>query len=180
MQAGDAIGMGLFTDRLVAKIPPSFGKGVYYRIIRELINPKNYGGPVDFTKVLLYVSSFLKERSLIIIVSDFIGLKEGWHRYLNILAGRYDLIGIMVRDPRDYEMPRSAGQYLVEDPYSGEKLYIDSRQYAKLYEKDAKKNLEFIRSSFEKAKLGFISLRTDQEFQEPVVHYFRKRLTLVR
>jgi len=180
MQGGDAIGLGLFTDRLISKIPPSFGKGVYYRIIRELINPKNYGGVVDFTKVLQYVSTFLKERSLIIIVSDFIGLKPGWHRYLNILSGRYDIIGIMVRDPRDYVMPRSAGQFLVEDPYTGEKLYIDSHQYARRYAEDARRNEEFIRSSFEKAKLGFISLRTDKEFQEPILNYFRKRLRLIR
>ncbi|MFC2161845.1 DUF58 domain-containing protein, partial [Acidobacteriota bacterium] len=180
MQTGDAIGMGMFTDKLVAKIPPSLGKGVYYRIIRNLSDPKNYGGDFNLTKALKYVSSFLNERSVIVIISDFIGLKKGWHRYLNILAGKYDLIGIMVRDPRDFEMPASAGQYLVEDPYSGEKLYIDSHQYAKLYAEDGKKQEEFIRRSFEKSRLGFVSLRTDKEFHEPIMNYFRKRLMLVR
>ena len=180
MQTGDAIGLGLFTDKLITKIAPSLGKGIYYRIIRELVNPKNYGGNFDFTKALQYVSTFLKERSLIIIISDFIGLKQGWHRYLNILAGRYDLIGIMVRDPRDSVMPRRAGQYLVENPYSSEKLYIDSHQYKKIYAAETRKEEEFIKRSFEKAKLGFVSLRTDQEFQEPILNYFRKRLTLVR
>ncbi|MBW2991060.1 DUF58 domain-containing protein [Candidatus Woesearchaeota archaeon] len=180
MQTGDAVGLALFTDKLVAKIPPSLGKGVYYQIMRALSNPKNYGGNFDFTKVLKYVSSFLSERSVIIIISDFIGLKEGWHRYLNILSGRYDIIGIMVRDPRDIEMPRSAGQYLVRDPYSAEKLYIDSHQYKKIYAFEARKEEEFIRRSFEKAKLGFVSLRTDEDFQEPIMHYFRKRLTLIK
>ena len=124
MQTGDAIGLGMFTDHLVAKIPPSLGKGVYYRIIRHLTEPKNYGGDFNLTKALKYVSSFLNERSVIIIISDFIGLKEGWHRYINILAGKYDLIGIMIRDPRDFEMPVSAGQYLVENPFTGEKLIL--------------------------------------------------------
>lgn len=180
MQSGDAVGLGLFTDKIIAKIPPSLGKVVYYRIIRDLINPKNYGGNFDFTKVMKYVSSFLKERSLIIIVSDFIGLKEGWHRYLNIISGRYDVIGIMVRDPRDCEMPGAAGQYFVGDPYSGEKLYIDSHQYKKIYDAEAKRQEDFIRNSFERAKLGFVSLRTDQDFQEPLMHYFKKRLALVK
>lgn len=180
MQTGDATGLGLFTDKLVTKIPPSLGKGVYYRIMRELINPNNYGGNFDFTRALQYVSTFLKERSLVIIISDFIGLKEGWNRYLNILAGRYDIIGIMVRDPRDSEMPRSAGQYLVGNPYSNEKLYIDSNQYKKIYAAETKKEEEFIKNSFEKAKLGFVSLRTDQEFQEPILNYFKKRLSLVK
>jgi uncharacterized protein (DUF58 family) len=180
MQSGDAIGLGLFTDRLVTKISPSMGKGVYYRIARELTNPKNYGGNFDFTKTLQYVSSFLKEQSLIIIISDFIGLKEGWHRYINILAGMYDIIGIMVRDPRDFVMPPTGGQFLVEDPYTSEKLYIDSRQYAKIYATETKREEAFIRNSFENAKLGFVSLRTDEDFHEPLLKYFRKRLSLVK
>ncbi len=180
MQSGDAIGLGLFNNKLVAKVPPSLGKGVYYRIIRELTNVKNYGGEFDFTKAMKYVSSFLKERSVIIIVSDFIGLKEGWHRYLNIMAGKYDIIGIMVRDPRDSVMPPGYGQFLVEDPYSNKKLYIDAHQYAKIYSSETSREEEFIRKSFEKSKLGFVKLRTDEDFQEPVLNYFKRRLALVR
>jgi len=180
MQSGDAIGLGMFTDKLVTKIPPSMGKGVYYRISRELTNPNNYGGNFDLLKVLRYVSSFLNERSLIIIISDFIGMKPGWNRYLNILSRKYDIMGIMVRDPRDIEMPKVAGQFYVEDPFSKEKLCIDSHQYAKKYAADNAKDMDFIRHSFEKAKLGFVNLRTDQDFQEPLLRYFRKRLSLVR
>ncbi|MBU1198599.1 MAG: DUF58 domain-containing protein [Nanoarchaeota archaeon] len=180
MQSGDAIGLGMFNDKLVTKIPPNLGKGAYYQILRALSNKNNYGGDFDLTKALLYVRSFLKERSVIILISDFIGLQEGWHSYLNILSGIYDIIGIMVRDPRDSFMPQSSGQYLIEDPFSNEKLYIDSHQYAKVYRKETKKEEEFIRSSFEKAKLGFIQLRTDEDFQEPIMKYFRKRLTLTR
>ncbi|MBN2459029.1 DUF58 domain-containing protein [Candidatus Woesearchaeota archaeon] len=180
MESGDAIGMGMFTDKLVAKVPPSLGKEVYYKVIKDLTNPNNYGGESDLTKALKYLRTFLKERSVIIIISDFIGLKEGWHQYLRMIAQIYDVIGIMVRDPRDFEMPKIAGQFYVEDPFTHEKLYIDSHQYAKIYENYNKRQEEVIRQSFEKAKLGFIKLRTDEDFQEPILSYLRKRMTLVR
>ena len=180
IETGDAMGLGLFTDKLVVKLPPNTGKEGYYRIVRELANPQNYGGKFDIKKVLRYIQGFLKEKSLVIIVSDFIGLEDGWNRYLNMVSGKYDIIGIMIRDPRDFKMPKSSGQFLVEDPYTGEKLYIDSGQYSKKYEQEARRQEEIVRNTFEKGKLGFISLRTDEEFQEPVLKYLRKRLALVK
>ena len=86
----------------------------------------------------------------------------------------------MVRDPRDFEMPKASTQILVEDPYSNQKLYIDSHQYSKIYAAEGAHQEAFVRNSFEKARLGFISLRTDQDFQEPLLKYFKKRLSLVR
>jgi uncharacterized protein (DUF58 family) len=180
MQSGDAIGLGLFNDKLVTKIPPNLGKGVYYKIMKELSNKENYGGNFDFVKALRYLRSFLKERSVVIIISDFIGLKPGWHNYLHIMAGIYDVIGIMIRDPRDSVMPDIPGQFLVEDPFSHEKLFIDSRQYARIYEAETRRGEEFVKNSFEKANLGFISLKTDEDFQQPLINYFRRRMAVMR
>lgn len=178
--SGDAVGMGMFTDKLVKKIVPALGKGSFYRMVRELSNKENYGGNYDLPKNIKYLSSFLSDRSVVIIISDFIGLEDGWQRYLQILAGRYDVIGIMVRDPRDVTMPETAAQYLVEDPYSDKKIYIDSKQYSKIYQEFVKKEEDSIRSAFEKSKQGFVSLRTDEDFHEPLMKYFKKRLSLVR
>ncbi|MBN2142709.1 DUF58 domain-containing protein [Candidatus Woesearchaeota archaeon] len=177
---GDAIGLGMFSDRLTTKIIPNLGKGVFYRMTRQLSDPNNYGGEYNLPKVIQYITSFLQDRSVIIIVSDFIGLPEGWHSYLNILAGRYDVIGIMIRDPRDYEIPKISGQFLIEDPYGTGKIYIDSNQYKKRFEAEVKKEEDLLRSSFEKSKLGFVSLRTNQEFHEPILKYFKKRMALMR
>jgi uncharacterized protein (DUF58 family) len=180
MQSGDALGMGLFTDKLVAKVAPNLGKGSYYHIVKELTNAKNYGGKFDFVQALKYVSSFLKERSLVIIISDFLGLKKGWNRYLNILSGRYDIIGVMIRDPRDFKLPHAPGEYFVQDPYTDEKLLIDTKQYKKLYERESAKHEKFVRNSFEKSKLGFISLRTDRDYHQAIIDYFRKRMRVVK
>ena len=180
LNGGDAVGMGMFTDKLVKKIVPNIGKGAFYRMVREMSDPNNYGGPYDLPKNIKYLSSFLSDRSVVIIVSDFIGLPEGWQRYLQILSGRYDVIGIMIRDPRDFEMPDVGAQYIVEDPYGKSKIYIDSRKYSKLYSSYVKKEEESLRSAFEKSKQGFVSLRTDEEFHEPLMRYFKKRLALVR
>jgi len=180
LRNGDATGLGLFSDKLVSKIYPEKGQGMQFRIMEELNDSSNYGGNFNLSHALMVVNSFLEEGTMIIIVSDFIGLKENWARYLKILSGKYEVIGIMIHDPRDYSMPNEPGQYLLENPYTKEKIYIDSIQYASIYAKDVKKRIEFIKNVFEKSKMGFVYLKTDQDFEKPIVNYFKKRVIVTR
>lgn len=180
LRAGDAVGLGMFTDKLVVKIYPNIGRTIHYRLIKEIVNPNNYGGDFDFVKASRFLMSFLQSKALIIIVSDFLGLKDDWRRYLKVLSQKYDLIGMMVRDPRDRELPKGTGQYILEDPYSNEKLYVDVNQYADKYKAYVEKEEEEIRKEFKKIRGGFLLLQTDKDFLEPVMTFFRTRAVLLR
>lgn len=180
IKSGDAVGIGIFSDKIVSKIFPQKGQSMQFRIMNELNNSKNYGGNFDLNHALMSCNSFLEDGTMIIIVSDFIGLKENWSRHIKILSRKYEIIGIMIHDPRDYSMPEEQGQYLLENPYTKEKIYIDSSQYAKIYAQEVKKKVSYIKSVFEKAKMGFIYLKTDKNFEEPVVNYFKKRVIITR
>jgi len=176
IKSGDAVGMGMFTDEIITKIIPAKGQGMHFKILQELENLKNYGGEFNLKKALMLANSFLDEGTMVIIVSDFIGLKEGWIKYIKILSRKYDLMGIMIRDPRDYSMPEKNGQYLLEDPFTKEKMYIDAHQYRKIYADEAEKKKKFVKQVFEKARMGFVCLHTDQDFEKPIIDYFRKRV----
>lgn len=175
ISSGSKIGMSMFTDKLITRNVPETGTKNYYRMLQDLTNPENYGGPFSFKKALLETKALLTEKSLIIIISDFIGLEEGWHRYVRMLSVNFDLLAIMVRDPRDREMPVDAGQFLIEDPYTGEKLQIDTKDYAKIYKERVKKEEEDIAKSFRAAKAGFISVSTKEDFLEPLLKYMSIR-----
>jgi hypothetical protein len=122
----------------------------------------------------------LEEGTMIIIVSDFIGLEKGWSRYLKILSGKYEIIGMAIHDPRDYCMPKEHGQYLLEDPYEKKVMYIDTRQFSKIYKEEVNKRVNYIKNVFNKSKMGFVYLKTDQDFERPVVDFFRKRTVMSR
>jgi uncharacterized protein (DUF58 family) len=180
LRAGDAVGMSMFNDKLVTRIYPNIGKAVHYLIIKDLINPQNYGGNFDLKKALIFLMTFLKQKALIIIVSDFIGLKPGWDKFLDIASQRYELIGLMIRDPRDRELPKGTGQYLLEDPFSHEKIYIDVNKYEKKYREYVEKEEAEIAKRFAITKSGFLLLTTDKDFYSPVMTFFKKRVALTR
>lgn len=168
-------GFGLFTDRIIVKAPPQMGKKQFYVFSKEITNVNNYGGNFDIESAIKFLLSVLKQKTIIVIVSDFIGLKGNWFRYLEILSQRHEVMGIMIRDPRDRELPANGGQYIVEDPYSDDKLYIDSGQYKKLFEEEVKKEENIIMNKFKLTKSDIVLLTTDQPFTKPIINFLRKR-----
>ncbi len=174
LRGGDNVGMALFSDRLVEKIYPQVGRRQYYRIVKSLSEPSLYGGNFDFEKAIKYAISFLHMRATIVLVSDFIGLKPNWKDYIEFLAQRYNVVAIMIRDPRDEEIPESIGQMVIEDVYTKEKMYIDTKEYAKKYNKEAKEEKQKIELVFENLNVPFLELRTDEDFFDKTIMFFRK------
>lgn len=177
---GDAIGYAMFTDRVVAKEMPGIGRSMVYNMAGALSNPRNYGGNKDFQAVVAVVNAMLKQRALIVIVSDFIGMQPGWERYVRMLAEKFDLIGIMLRDPRDRSFPDTGSQFLLEDPFSGERLHIDLEDCRQLFEEQVLKEESFIKGVFEAAKAGFVSVSTDEDMFRPLLAYFRRRSAVIK
>lgn len=179
-EVGDSVGFALYSDRIVKKQHPSIGREVVYKLGQELLNGKNYGGKSDFKQTMNMVNSLLQQRSLIIMISDFIDLPEGWERYIQMFATRYDLIGIMVRDRHDFSFPDLGMQVIVQPPSGGESLLVDVKQYQKAFEEEAVLEEGYIKSVFEKSHAGFVKVTTDEEPFDTLISYFRKRARMIR
>lgn len=180
IRSNNAVGFAMFNNTFTAKLYPDLGTGMMARINKELSNPNNYGGPSSFKKAMQYTNSFLKERSLIIIISDFIGLEEGWAGYLRNLMIHHEIIGIMLRDPRDEEFPKLYGQYVLEDPFSKDRYLIDIHDFAKRYKKAAADDEQQLYNTFGLGEYNFIKLRTDKDFTRPIMTFFKKRAQMYK
>jgi uncharacterized protein (DUF58 family) len=99
------------------KRPPSGAR----RRAREALPHR---GTTDLAAMLDAVAKLARRRSLIIVVSDFIG--EGdWERSLLRLGPRHEVVALRVVDAADDELP-AAGLMVVEDAETGEQLVVDS------------------------------------------------------
>lgn len=174
-KSGDAVGLAMFNSSFVNRIAPNIGAEVIHNIKSNLLNRFNYGGDFDLKKTLLMTRSFLQGKAVIIIVSDFIGMAEGWERYIQMLSNEFELIGMMIRDPRDSELPDSGGQLMVKDPYSGKNLYVDSGQYKDIYKQWVEHREDYIKNVFRKNRGDFIKIETDKDYMKPVIHFFQSR-----
>lgn len=174
LNAGDSLGFAFFSDKIIKKVPISRGKGQFYVLEKNLVDASAFGGGYNLTKALGFLPNFVKRFSPVIIVSDFIGLSKGWEKALSAVSKRYDIIAIMVRDPRDRFLI-DVGEINVEDPFSDKqmiavtgKIKDDYREYVALEERR-------IRRDFITNNCDFVSLSTDRPWLEPITELFRRR-----
>ncbi len=174
-EAGDKAGMAFFSDRVTNIAPVASGKKQFYAIARRLTNPEAYGGNYDITGALEFILRFLKKKGAILfVVSDFIGVSGDWQTRLKWLAAKFDVICVMVRDPRDTVMA-DAGLVYVEDPYTHQKLLIDPVTIAEDYRHYALMEEERITRLIKDANVDFLRLSTDRSFIEPLISLFKRR-----
>lgn len=175
LHAGDNVGMAMFTDKIVKNIPPMMGNKQYYAITRSLMNPKLYGGKYDFETAMSFMNTFIKKQSLVIIVSDFIGLKGDWMRHLEVVAKKFDIIPIIIKDPRDKELPEEMCNVIVQDPFSGRQMLLDPEKVREDYRKEAKKREDEVISAFKKMHVKSLVLTTNKEFVNPLLKFVATR-----
>lgn len=125
-RGGNRVGALLFDTGMLRVVPPGTSRRHALRIGAELDRTAGTHGSdtTDLAAMLDGVAQLARRRSLIVVVSDFIG--EGdWERSLLRLARRHEVVALRVMDTADDVLPE-AGLIVVEDTETGEQLIVDS------------------------------------------------------
>jgi len=144
-RGGNQVGALLYDNGAVRTVPPGTGRRHVLYVAGELSRPSQgaagqangngrrrhgrgngsrHRGTTDLAAMLDAVAKLARRRSLIIVISDFIGDGD-WERSLLRLGPRHEVVALRVVDAADDELPE-AGLVVVEDAETGEQLVIDS------------------------------------------------------
>ena len=123
---GNRVGAVLYDTGSTRIVPPGTGRRQALRIAGELDRPIRAGGgsSTDLSAMLEVVAATARRRSLVVVISDFIGVGE-WERPLLRLAHRNEVVALRVVDAADDALP-AVGLIVVEDIETGEQLLVDS------------------------------------------------------
>ena len=172
--AGDSVGFVLFSNKIVKEVRPQMGMTQFYSITKSLSDVSNYGGYSDIDGALDYVFNKGSDGTLVILISDFVyGLKN--ERTLKLASKKFDLISVMVRDPRDMSLPEGSGEVLLEDPYSGSTLLVNPNVIKKAYSSDVSSQINRLKNLTKKYGSDFLFLETDKPFVKELVKFFNAR-----
>ena len=125
VRGGNRIAAVVYDNETVRTIPPRQGRRQVLALTKELLRPAGPPGTVtDLRQLLDTAARVIRQRSLVVLVSDFIS-EPGWERPLLRLTERHEVVAVRLIDPREFELP-DAGLIVVQDAETGEQLFVDS------------------------------------------------------
>ncbi len=172
LESNDNTGLIMFSDRINVFIPPTKESSQYYEILAALVDRNNWCGKKDFSAALDFAVKLLRSETMLFIISDFINVGNGWWDKLKLAASKFEgVLGIMIRDRRDIELPKGAGYYRFKDPITGRVMEVDVDKYADEYKRKALEEIKMVENGFHRAGVTLIKYITDEPFVKPIVHW---------
>ncbi len=174
MKNNDKVGAILFTDTVEKVIPPRKGQTHALRIVRELLSFEPTSPRTNLRSALQYLNHLQKRRAIVFLISDF--MDSGYEAALRIVGRRHDLVGIVLLDPREQELPQ-VGLLTLRDAETGADRVVDTsdRRIRTAYRTSVESMQRERRSLFLKSRLDAVDVRVDQPYLKPLSDFFRRR-----
>ena len=174
LKSGDNVGLAMFNNDITKFISPDGGDRQFHIILSHLANADVYDTGYDLDNAISFVMKTLPKKGILIIISDFIGLTGDWDKTLRVAGEKFDVLGIMVRDPRDDELIE-AGNIIIQDPLSDELMIVNSGRIKKKYAEFTKNEKKYIKTMFFRGNADMFDVRTDEDFIKPLIQFLLRR-----
>lgn len=168
------LGLICFSDQREKAIKPSKGMQQAYEIIHHIISLKPHSLKTNLTKAINFALNFIRRRSVIIMISDFID--EGYFQGLKSLARKHDLVVIRITDKRETQLPK-LGIIPIQDKESQKTLWVNTSFGGfreKIAQHNAERQLELADFS-RRHQINFISIDTDEDYVPKLLRLFKVR-----
>ena len=167
--SGDKAGLVMFGNNLVYEVRPQAGIKHLSLLIDTLSKAEFYGDTPNLNKALEYVADYLPESlSAVFIVSDFLHTNNDFERNMQLVAKKFETIALMIKDPRDMQLPDTALEVTISDPVSGRQLVVNPKVAKQHYEYLAKKYEHKVLQQFQRVGVDTLKIMTDEEFAFPL------------
>ncbi|MGY0407202.1 MAG: DUF58 domain-containing protein [Polaribacter sp.] len=173
-QNNDKVGLVLFSDDVELFIPPKKGKSHVLRIIRELIEFKPKSKKTDIAVALKFLSSVLKKRAIVFMLSDF--MDDNYEKTLKIAGNKHDVTGIRVYDKHDEEIPNLGMVPMIDSETDTIQLInTASKTVRTSYKTNALRLSDYYTSTFKRSGAGTINTRVDESYVKKLLGYFKHK-----
>lgn len=168
------LGLICFSDVREKAVKPKKGLAQAYEIIHHIISLKPVSLKTNLNKAIAFAQNFIKRRSVIIMISDFID--ENYFPGLKSLARKHDLVIIRISDKRETQLPK-LGIIPVFDKETQKTIWVNT-SFGGFREKIAAHNTtrqQELADFSKKHQINFLSIDTDEDYVPKLLRLFKVR-----
>jgi uncharacterized protein (DUF58 family) len=154
--------------------PPRQGRRALLDTLQLLRNLPP-GGTGTLRDALELADRVVRQRALVIVVSDFRGTPD-WRPPLMRLAARHSVLAVEVRDPREQELA-DVGELRLVDPETGRQLRVDTsdRRLRERFASAAADERRALVAALATAGVRHVALSTEGDWLRPLAAFLRRR-----
>ena len=170
-----ALGLLAFSDQKELYLPPTKGLRAAYALIQRLYGLQPRSRHTALAAGIRQVLGLLRRRSLVVLISDFID--EHYERELTMLARRHQLLVVQLVAPQEAAFPR-LGIVPLRDAETGALRWVDTSApgFGQRYGGPLLARRQALQALCRRQRVGYLALRTDQDFVPQLLALFRQRV----
>jgi uncharacterized protein (DUF58 family) len=170
----DRVAMIAFSDDIEEFVPPKKGRKHVLRLVNDILKVRPVGKGTNWTAALSMAERVLKRRSVVLFISDFVGLPDLTR--LKVFGRRHDVIPVWLTDPMEERLP-DVGFLWVRDPETGEERMLDtgSKHVRDAYARTVRGEQLRVNDIFRRSGMSPIRITNGQDYARPLLQYFRAR-----
>lgn len=168
------VGLICFSDQKEKYVKPGKGIKHSYNIVSSIFNLIPISAGTNLAKAIKYVLNFIKRKSIIILISDFID--EDYEHELKALAKSHDLVVIHILDIREKAFPK-LGIIPLYDQESGKTIWMNtsSNEFKKRMDLRYHNNQNELQKLCLRNKANYVNIQTDEDYVPKLIKLFKVR-----
>ena len=154
--------------------PPRQGRRALLDTL-QLLRKLPTGGTGNLRDALELADRVVRQRALVVLVSDFRGPPD-WQAPLLRLAGRHTVLAVEIRDPREQELA-DVGELRLVDPETGRQLRVDTsdRRLRERFAAAAAGERRALVATLASAGVRHVALSTEGDWLRPLTAFLRRK-----
>lgn len=174
IQQRDAVGMVTFDSEIADLLTARFRTGQLKRLL-SLLERKPSGDRTDLRGPLSQVAELVRQRSLMIVISDFLVPPEELRVPLGYLAARkHEVVLLRILDPNEIDFNGSR-PVMIRDMESGAEKFVDPQSMAGSYRRRFSEHESSLRGLVEPLGIAYHVMRTDTPLDASLVEFLGNR-----
>ena len=173
---GNRIGVATFGGAESLVLPPRQGRvGLLAVLLAVRREPETERvGATSIGSALTKIAKIARQRSLVVVVSDFRGPPD-WRSSLLEVASRHAVVAVEIRDPREQALPNIGHVWLV-DPETGRKLHVDTsrRRLRERFAEAAEKDRAALARALASLGVPHLALSTEGDWLRPFASFVER------